>query len=286
MEQLSSCYFCGAALDAQIEPYRVVPGSLEPAEDEQRAVSLCPACRQKLAQIVDTVVAATDAPAATDAIDDVPELDPEGGLLDDEPIDPAAGDAGATGEDERSRDAANGPSGEGTPEHADRSGDRQASGNRTNERTRSSHSGQGTGDGSRSGGRRQRDGAGGQSGDPLDSDQRGASGTENRQSGRDGGGDATYSGGTRAGERDGNRTQQRHDGDGSSEDDGPSLTALEYNKVMRLLQNREFPVERAEIHEVATSAYDITDREFDAIIDAAIERGLIGEENGQLVGGD
>jgi hypothetical protein len=284
MEQLSSCYFCGAALDAQIEPYRVVPASLDPSGDEQRAVSLCPACRQKLAQIVDTVVAATDAADPTDAIDEVPELDPEGGLLEEEPIDPAAGGADASGEDERSRDAPDGSSGERTAERDDEAGDTQASENRTIERTRSSHSGQGTGGGSRSGERRQRDDRSGQSGDPLDSGERGANGTEQRQSGRDGGSDAQYSSGTRAGERDGDdRAKQTHDDAG---DDGPSLTALEYNKVMRLLQNREFPVERAEIHEVATSAYDITDREFDAIIDAAIQRGLIDEQNGQLVGGD
>ena len=74
--------------------------------------------------------------------------------------------------------------------------------------------------------------------------------------------------------------------DSSTDDSGeaePTLTKLEYNKVMRLLQNRPFPVERAEIREVATSAYEISPAEFDAVIEAAVERDLIAVENGQFV---
>lgn len=63
----------------------------------------------------------------------------------------------------------------------------------------------------------------------------------------------------------------------------PTLTKLEYNKVMRLLQNRPFPVDTAEIREVATSAYDIDPSEFDAVIEAAVSRDLIAVEDGQFV---
>jgi len=61
------------------------------------------------------------------------------------------------------------------------------------------------------------------------------------------------------------------------------MTKLEYNKVMRLLKNRPFPVDKAEIREVATSAYDIDQSEFETVIDAAVSRGLIAERNGQFV---
>ena len=74
--------------------------------------------------------------------------------------------------------------------------------------------------------------------------------------------------------------------DTSTDDSGeenPTLTKLEYNKVMRLLKNRPFPVDRAEIREVATSAYEISPAEFDAVIEAAVERDLIAVENGQFV---
>ncbi|WP_262180769.1 hypothetical protein [Haloarcula laminariae] len=82
--------------------------------------------------------------------------------------------------------------------------------------------------------------------------------------------------------------------DGATEDDDgsdaettdgsePTLTKLEYNKVMRLLKNRAFPVDRTEIREVATSAYDIDPAEFDAVIEAAVSRDLIAVEDGQFV---
>lgn len=71
--------------------------------------------------------------------------------------------------------------------------------------------------------------------------------------------------------------------DEMTDDAEPKLTKLEYNKVMRLLQNRSFPVDRGEIREIATSAYEIDSQEFDAVIDAAVERDLIAVENGQFV---
>ncbi|WP_324663819.1 hypothetical protein [Haloarcula sediminis] len=79
--------------------------------------------------------------------------------------------------------------------------------------------------------------------------------------------------------------------DGATDDDEadatdqtePTLTKLEYNKVMRLLKNRPFPVDKAEIREVATSAYDIDPAEFDAVIEAAVSRDLIAVEDGQFV---
>lgn len=62
-----------------------------------------------------------------------------------------------------------------------------------------------------------------------------------------------------------------------------SISALEYNKVMRLLQNREFPVDREEIVTVAASAYQVSRQDCDRVIEVAIDRGLIGESEGQLV---
>lgn len=62
-----------------------------------------------------------------------------------------------------------------------------------------------------------------------------------------------------------------------------SISALEYNKVMRLLQNREFPVDRDEIVTVAASAYQVSRADCDRVIDVAIDRGLIDEAEGKLV---
>lgn len=71
---------------------------------------------------------------------------------------------------------------------------------------------------------------------------------------------------------------------GSGPADGAETTvsALEYNKVVRLLKNREFPVDRGEIEAVAENAYDLAPGECAAIIDLAVDRGLVAEEDGRL----
>lgn len=58
-----------------------------------------------------------------------------------------------------------------------------------------------------------------------------------------------------------------------------------FRKVMRFLNNREFPVDRAEVSEFAAGAYDMEDDEVAAIFDYAVERGVLAEENGKLVKG-
>ncbi len=75
---------------------------------------------------------------------------------------------------------------------------------------------------------------------------------------------------------------QTNDGDGESLAAQTTISALEYNKVMRLLQNREFPVDREEIEAVATNAYDLRQSECAEVIDLAVDRGLIDEREGQL----
>ncbi len=50
-----------------------------------------------------------------------------------------------------------------------------------------------------------------------------------------------------------------------------------YNKVVRLLQNRSFPVERDTVVSVATSAYGLSRRDCEATIDALVEHGVLEE---------
>jgi len=61
-----------------------------------------------------------------------------------------------------------------------------------------------------------------------------------------------------------------------------SISALEYNKVIRLLQNREFPVDRAEIETVAANAYELSRADCAAVIDLAVDQELLDEEGGKL----
>lgn len=77
--------------------------------------------------------------------------------------------------------------------------------------------------------------------------------------------------------------------DGASDEpastDQPREEPPHFRKVMRFLNNREFPIARAEVAEFAAGAYDLEDEEVREIFEYAIERGVLAEENGQLVKG-
>jgi len=241
MDQLSSCYFCGGALDVSLSEYPIIPKSLDPEAEQQGTVVLCSTCREKLATIVEPAVEAAKADArdTVGTAADAGTAEPSG-LLDESGT--------PTGDEQTTADSVVEPTDDGSLLGDDNTsaGDQEPSE---------------------------------QSAEPADStpepdvtetavadtaDERAAESTEKGDTG------------TLRGD-----TDSSENGDDSA--DGPSLTKLEYNKVMRLLQNREMPVDRAEIREVAINAYDIDGEQFDAIIDAAVDRDLIGQENGQLV---
>jgi hypothetical protein len=49
----------------------------------------------------------------------------------------------------------------------------------------------------------------------------------------------------------------------------------DYYTVLRLLQNREFPMQRAALIELVTGAYDVSEPQCERILEAAIERGVL-----------
>lgn len=55
-----------------------------------------------------------------------------------------------------------------------------------------------------------------------------------------------------------------------------------YYKVLRLLQNREFPMERADLTALVTGAYDVSESQCERILETAIERGVLVEEGSTL----
>ncbi|WP_049924448.1 hypothetical protein [Halopiger djelfimassiliensis] len=55
-----------------------------------------------------------------------------------------------------------------------------------------------------------------------------------------------------------------------------------YGKVVRLLRNREFPMERSAVEDLAAGAYDLESEAVEAIIDHAIEDGEFVEKRGKL----
>ncbi|WP_049985569.1 hypothetical protein [Halobellus rufus] len=56
----------------------------------------------------------------------------------------------------------------------------------------------------------------------------------------------------------------------------------DFRTVMRLLGNREFPVERSAVVELAAGAYQLEDAHVHRILDHAVERGVLTDEDGTL----
>jgi hypothetical protein len=59
-------------------------------------------------------------------------------------------------------------------------------------------------------------------------------------------------------------------------------TPAGYRQVLRLLSNRDLPMARDAVEALASSAYDVDRRQVAAVLDAAVERGDLVEERGQL----
>ncbi|ELZ19087.1 hypothetical protein [Natrinema limicola] len=55
-----------------------------------------------------------------------------------------------------------------------------------------------------------------------------------------------------------------------------------YSKVVRLLRNREFPMQRRAVEDLAAGAYDLESDEVEAIVEYAIEDGEFVENRGEL----
>lgn len=56
----------------------------------------------------------------------------------------------------------------------------------------------------------------------------------------------------------------------------------EYYTVLRLLQNREFPMERDDLTGLVTGAYDVSEPQCERILETAIDRGVLVEKGSTL----
>ncbi|MDG5777173.1 hypothetical protein VB773_12315 [Haloarculaceae archaeon H-GB2-1] len=245
MDRLSSCYFCGSALDESLTEYPVIPPSVDP--DADGTVVLCQGCARKLDTIVERVVTAVERDDSATA--------------DTSPADNSEADAGTRRRDPPRLDDAPdlGPVGEHD------SGQRRERDAEYDARSTESR-------GQRAGESR-----------------RGRSSTARRETEQTDRGQPESERPARAPEEAGGteesldrEDQGETDGSAATEDE-QSMTALEYNRVMRLVQNREFPIDRAEIETVAASAYELSRQDCARVIDAAIDRGLLAEDGGKLV---
>lgn len=87
---------------------------------------------------------------------------------------------------------------------------------------------------------------------------------------------------------DGSATDPADDGDESgrrSGGNGPGAASdrpRAYGKVIRLVRNREFPMDRSAVESLAAGAYDLDEFEAKKAIDRAIEEGELREDGEQL----
>jgi len=278
MDRLSSCYFCGTALDEPLQEYPLVAGD---TGEHGAVVTLCPGCHHKLETVLGVVVGESeDLPALEDADRAALEGESPAALTEPEGENAGAGegapdpialgdgerDDGEVGDADSTADAAGEPPATGTDSGGNADGDTSAETPETVD---------GTGSGVESAATESADEA-------TDAGTDGDGPAEGAEPPGDGGSDA----GTDGTPTDA-ATARGTAGEGGGTDPDREVTAtvsaLEYNKVMRLLQNREFPVDRAEIEAVATSAYELSGSECAAVIDLAVDRGLVVERDGQLV---
>jgi len=263
---LSSCYFCGAAIEEPLSEYPVVPDSLAPGPDEQVTVVLCPSCHRKLSTVIDRVVDAADRRQRT---------------LDGAGADGASSSATETDDGEESAAESAAPGGTPTIEE-DAAADLLESDDPLGSES----------DGDPSGDEPSDDGS-----EPGADDGPSAVGAADAAAGdASDTGDAPPGGTTAAASdpSDGvtvdDPDRPESSGPGGTADSGRASPAdasdapsqATYNRVVRLLQNREFPVERDEIATVAMNAYDIPPEDFDAVIQTAVNRGVLEEEGPYL----
>jgi hypothetical protein len=341
MEQLSSCYFCGEALDASLDEYPLVPDSLAPAGGDRQTIVLCPTCKRKLDPVVEVVanavVNADVSPDPSAADDDVVVADSDEGGVDamdgSEPGGADAMDGSEFGGADTSTDVADDSDGtdvgsssiiDATPSEEDDSFDGDPVDNAADSRSSSQSDigstlgddedvlrpvgGDSTGTDGRATGGDRADAAVGSS-DSADSDAP-TTGDDRVRSDEESSAESstarteprerTYTSGQRAGGRPTDQDRNGNDGSGDDGDDGDdgsdgsdgsqsdrdiTLSRLENTNVMRLLQNREFPVERDDFVVVASSAYEVPPRHCEKVIDLAVKHDLLREDDGELHAG-
>jgi hypothetical protein len=244
MRELRNCDFCDA--DA-IGAFEIVPPELEPTEAEQRRVVCCPDCKERLETLIEPLLARAGAAGKTETGNGADEAtatrETDGG-----------GSAAATAESAGNRSptagrnagAANAADGSAAENAASPGPDSEAAAESVLEEGITFE------------------------GDEQPNDPPAAPEAESDATSATDDGDGS--------EPTGTSTASPTDPATGSSNRAPK----EYKKVVRLLRNREFPMERSAVEGLAAGAYDLESHEVEAIVDHAIEDGEFVEKNGQL----
>ena len=243
MRELRTCDFCAAD---GVGTFEIVPPELEPTEAEQRRVVCCPDCRDRLETLLEPLLARLGI-ADFDATDDSqPTHDSVGTAADSATTRsrPASANSNATVTDVPTDETAAPDVSEADP--ADNEADTDVSESDT------------------------------------DADESDPNADEADETDADA---PTLEGGITL-ERDDqpDDTGSEAAGAAASADASPSSASppRAYRKVIRLLRNREFPMQRRAVEELAAGAYDLESDEAEAIVEYAIDDGEFVENRGEL----
>ncbi|MDQ2055343.1 hypothetical protein [Halobellus sp. H-GB7] len=269
MRQLRTCDFCG---DDAAGVYEVLPPELSPTEAEQRRVVLCADCLETLEGVLDPLLArlgvgrsdedAPDrpvTPAASSGAPDSPESAPAPDSQ--SPADAAAADTAAAdtaaSDSSESTDSDAAPETEaGTDKETDTDTDADAD---TESAT----------------------GADPDSDDASWEDARSppplGENEESVPSMPDAASNGTAEADASSPPESSSEAPERAS-ESSTTDEEPE----EFRTVMRLLGNREFPIPRAEIVELAAGAYDLEESHVEQILEYAVDRDLLVDDSGTL----
>ncbi|WP_254521722.1 hypothetical protein [Natrinema caseinilyticum] len=251
MRELRNCDFCGADAAGAFE---VVPPSLEPTEAEQRRVVLCPDCRDRLEALIEPLLARAGVEAESRAGQRQRESTGNGGV---ERTRSVVATANESTEKRRRPSRSNAPVSDPTSaveSEAETDPDTRSGASAKSERE---------------------DGITFERTEPTAGN--GAETVEGRENETD----ESSSG-------DGADSNAEPSGEGVDADE--STAAVEqsnrppgaYSKVIRLLRNRHFPMQRSAVEELVAGAYDLEGQEVEAIVDHAVETGEFVEEREML----
>ncbi|MDF9747337.1 hypothetical protein [Natrinema salsiterrestre] len=250
MRELRNCDFCDA--DA-VGAFEIVPPELEPTEAEQRRVVCCPDCKERLETLIEPLLARAGADGkgpenGTDEATATRETDGSGSVV-------ATADEST---ENRSRTASPSASVSDPTDGADAE-DGAASDSEPGSTTESVL----------------------EDGITFERDERADESGAEPDSTTDAGATSDSADAVDADDR-----PEPNDAPTESSTDpsagSPSRPPAAYNKVVRLLRNREFPMKRSAVEELAAGAYELESHEVEAIVDHAIEDGEFVEENGRL----
>ncbi|MBZ6495693.1 hypothetical protein [Natrinema longum] len=276
MRQLRSCDFCEA--DA-VGTFEIVPPELEPTDAEQRRVVCCSNCKDRLETLLEPLLARAGADAVDGDRDATADRDRPGAGT------PVATDDESTAS--RSRTSAPHAT---VSEPTEASDDRAASPASEDEPDPESKREPGSQSESvlEAGITFERDGQAGNSDEHPDDD-----GVDEVTDSSDPSGPAVDSPTDTVPDssKSDSTTDAESDSDADASDsqtavtertDSSSRPPAAYNKVIRLLRNREFPMKRSAVETLAAGAYDLESHEVEAIVDHAIEDGEFVEKRGKL----